>query len=324
MAGGEGDRLGGVAVGEGDVGAGGAGQGGGDAGDDFEGDIGGGKCFGFLAPAAEDEGVAALEADDFAAFLAEADQEGVDILLLHGVVGAGLADQDAVGVAPGHVEDLGRDEAIVHDDVGLAEQALSAKGEEVGGARAGADEIDDTGRVGARVDLPEEFGSGGLILAGQHEVGNTATQSALKDPAAERDVRQAGADGLFPALGESGEAAVSRGDQGLDARAEQAGENGRSAAGADGHENGGAVDDAGGDVGAQGRAVDDVDGDAASLGRGGEGGEVRVRRVGADGDGDAVEIGGRKAGRGADDSAPERCRASALRVAASPEPTTRA
>ena len=54
-------------MGDGDPGVGGCGDPGGDAGDDLELDPRRPQGLGFLAAAAEDEGVAALEADDAAA-----------------------------------------------------------------------------------------------------------------------------------------------------------------------------------------------------------------------------------------------------------------
>ena len=64
VAGDDGEGRGEAAVGDRHAGVGGRGDGGSDAGDDLEGDAGGCERERFLAAAAEDEGVAALEAHD--------------------------------------------------------------------------------------------------------------------------------------------------------------------------------------------------------------------------------------------------------------------
>ena len=79
VAGDEGEAGVEVAVGDGDAGVRRGGDGGGDAGDDLEGDAGGRQVLAFLAAAAEDEGVAALEADDALALAGLLDEQGVDL-----------------------------------------------------------------------------------------------------------------------------------------------------------------------------------------------------------------------------------------------------
>jgi hypothetical protein len=75
-------------VGDGDAGVGRAGEDGTDAGDDLEVEFFAGKGLGFLAAAAEDEGVAALEADDALAGAGFLDEEGGDFVLGEGVAPA--------------------------------------------------------------------------------------------------------------------------------------------------------------------------------------------------------------------------------------------
>ena len=62
--------------------------------------------FEFLAAAPEDERVAALEADDAPADPRVLEQQFVDAVLRHRVTAGHLADADAVGIAPGEVQDL--------------------------------------------------------------------------------------------------------------------------------------------------------------------------------------------------------------------------
>ncbi|MCX6624983.1 MAG: hypothetical protein NTY38_28770, partial [Acidobacteria bacterium] len=63
----------------------------------FEGDAGGRERFHLLAAAAEDEGIAALEADDGLPLARLFDQHGGDLLLRKCVRGALLAHVDALG-----------------------------------------------------------------------------------------------------------------------------------------------------------------------------------------------------------------------------------
>ena len=164
MGGDEGDRVGVVPMGERDTGAGGTGQGGGDAGDDFAGNAGGGECFHLFAAAAEDEGIAAFQANDTPALASQANEEGVDVALRHGVVALGLANIDAGGVAPGEVQDFGGAETVVHDDIRFAEEAQAAQADEIGGPGTGADEMDGPAGLSgalkaARVGLPRRRSS---------------------------------------------------------------------------------------------------------------------------------------------------------------------
>jgi len=96
---------------------GGGGLSGGDAGDDFDRDA----CFlggeEFFAGAAENERVAAFEAQDVFAGAGVCDHEGVDVVLAAGGAIAHFADGDFFGFRAGQREDFGGDEGIVEDDV---------------------------------------------------------------------------------------------------------------------------------------------------------------------------------------------------------------
>ena len=96
----------------------------------------------FLAAASEDEGVAALEPQHALAFTGQANEKFVDFLLAHGVIVALLADEDALRIAPGHVDDGLRHQVVVHHHIGLLHQAQGAESQQVGVAGAGADEVD--------------------------------------------------------------------------------------------------------------------------------------------------------------------------------------
>ena len=58
------------------------------------------------------------------------------------MVVAFLADIDALGVAPAHVENRRRHQAVVDDDVGLLHQSQGPEGQQIGVAWTRADQID--------------------------------------------------------------------------------------------------------------------------------------------------------------------------------------
>ena len=95
MARDEGQRRAEAAMGDGDAGIGGRGDGGGHAGHDLEGHTRRDQRFGLLAAAAENEGIAALQADHDLPREAALDQQGVDLGL--GDAGGPLPHQDVLG-----------------------------------------------------------------------------------------------------------------------------------------------------------------------------------------------------------------------------------
>ena len=94
VAGDEGEAGIEIAVGDGDSGVGRRGDGGGDAGDDFKGNMRRRQGETFFSAAAEDEWIAALQADNAFAELGLLDEQGVDFVLGHGVVGGAFTDVD--------------------------------------------------------------------------------------------------------------------------------------------------------------------------------------------------------------------------------------
>ena len=73
----------------------------GDAGDDFKGDTGLAQVQGFFAAAAEDEGIAAFEADDDMALAGAIDEERMDRVLRGAFAATAFADRDLLACA-GH------------------------------------------------------------------------------------------------------------------------------------------------------------------------------------------------------------------------------
>ena len=95
---------------------------------------------GFLAAAAQDVGVAALEPDHAVALQGFVHEDPVDLRLRHRVVAGGFADLDDADVRGQFVEQFARAEAVRDHDVGLAQQPAAADGDEAGVAGPAADQ----------------------------------------------------------------------------------------------------------------------------------------------------------------------------------------
>ena len=137
-------RVGEAAVRDGDTGAFRRGDGRSDAGHDFVGDAVRQQRFDFLAAAAEQKRVAALEAHDVASVQRFAHDQGFDLALRHGVTAAFLAHVDAARGAGHQRQHAVADEAVEDHDFGAFQNFASAAGEQTGIARTGADEPDLT------------------------------------------------------------------------------------------------------------------------------------------------------------------------------------
>ena len=95
----------------------------------------------FFVGAAEQHRVAAFQAHDQRVLLRAVDQLLVDQRLRGRALAGALADRDQLGLRAQR-QHLGRDQRVVQHDVGLRQQARAAHGDQVGGAGAGADQID--------------------------------------------------------------------------------------------------------------------------------------------------------------------------------------
>ena len=120
-----------------DPGVGGGGDGGGDAGDLLEGDAVGGERLQLLAAPAEDEGVAPLEAHYVAPRQGLLQENAVDLLLGHLVVGGLLAHVDSPGLRRDHGENGRAHQPVVDHHLRLTEgrKALQGQKARVPGAR---------------------------------------------------------------------------------------------------------------------------------------------------------------------------------------------
>ena len=97
-----------------------------------------GECF--LAAAAENVRIAALEPHDTATSLRVLDEQLVDLVLRHRVVAGCLANVDDLDVRVELVEQATRAESVGDDDVGLGEQLPSARGDQCRRAWTTSDE----------------------------------------------------------------------------------------------------------------------------------------------------------------------------------------
>ena len=98
-----------------------------------------------------------------------------DLALWHGVILRQLADVDALGIAAHQVQDALADEPVVEHDIGALHEPERLKGQKVGIARAGADEIHFPllamlGASGGGLKLSVEFHNRFGFVAGEHQI----------------------------------------------------------------------------------------------------------------------------------------------------------
>ncbi len=140
MTGQQGEGRVAVAVRDRNARVGGGGNGGGDAGHDDVRHAGGPQGFAFLAAAAEDERIAALEPNDTPAGLGFFNEQRLDLGLRHRVVLGPLARVDPPAVVAAVAEQHRIRQCVVDDRVARGEQFPAADGEETRVAGAGTDE----------------------------------------------------------------------------------------------------------------------------------------------------------------------------------------
>jgi len=262
-----------IAMGQRNAGVGGASGRCGDARANLERNAVLGELFDLFAAATEDERVAALEPHHALALARQPHQQVADLLLRQRVVGAPLADIDALGLAPREVDDAGVDQPVVEHDVGLLHQPERAEGQQVGVARSGADEIDLAERrrsavFGGALERRGERLLGRRLIARQHQLGNRPVERAFPETPP-RDRRfELVVDLGAGAAGEGGEAAVGGGDQCFEPRAQQAAEQRRRATGRNRDDQRRAVEDRRRDEVAEVGAVGDADRNAGAGERG--------------------------------------------------------
>ena len=164
----------------------------GDAGHDFERDALRPQELYFLAAAAEDERIAALQAHDPPAGLSLFEHDFVDATLPDRMPARLLADADAIGVATRESEHFGRDEAVVQDYVRLLQCAQCVEGQQAGIARPGANQHHGAALRRVRVGQGAlEFALGGLDRTRPHESGHRPAYDVLVESPPGRNVRHA-------------------------------------------------------------------------------------------------------------------------------------
>ena len=129
-------------VGDGDARLAGDGDGGGDAGHYLKGDARPLEGLDLLAPPAEDEGVATLQADHRVPRLGQGDERLGDVLLGGGVAAQPLAHVELLGLGRDGVQQLRGDEVVVDHRVTGLEQPVPPEGDPLGGAAPSPHQID--------------------------------------------------------------------------------------------------------------------------------------------------------------------------------------
>ena len=195
----------------------GGGTGSGNTGDHLEGNMVPGQQLDFLAAPTEDKRIAALEAHYPLALLGHFQQQCVDLLLWQAVVGAGLAHVDALGIAPGQLDDGRRHQAIIEHHIRALQQAQGLERQQVGITGTGAQQVDLPPVQGAAVSqlaLQQLFGL--LLPARQHQFRHGAVHGLLPEQAARCFTGDRAPDNRAHTAGEQGQAAIGRGQHGLE------------------------------------------------------------------------------------------------------------
>ena len=214
----------------------------------------------FIKPS-EHGRVAALETHDAPSLARVLHHQRVDIGLLPRGAEACLARLDEQRLAARQLEDAGRDEPVVDDDVGLVQQALRLARQQLGITGTGADQGHAAGLAPLVCDLLQKAldapRHGMVASARQRRLAFAAEIARPERAPLERRAEPCGAS----AIGTRDARQRARGGRqhGLDTRLDRARENGRRAFRADGDDHRIAVDQGGRDELRVRRVVHDVD-----------------------------------------------------------------
>ena len=248
-------------MGQGDPCIGRAPRGRGDAGHHLERNAEGREGLDLLPAAAEDERIAALEPQHPLAGEREPGEEIVDLVLRDRVVTGLLPGVDSLGVAPRQIEHRVRHQAVVDDDVRLLHEPQGPEREQVRVAGSSPDQVHLAGRARALVlgERRRDRVACLVLASGEHLLSDGAVHHAFEEPAAPRGVGDP-SQHVGPDLAEEpGEPSELGRDDGLQARAQDAGEDGRGTAGRDRRDQGRAIEDRGEDERAQRPPIHRVD-----------------------------------------------------------------
>ena len=201
------------------------------------------------------------------------DKLRVDAVLPDTGLAAPLADEYPLGIAPSAVENLGRDQLVVEHDVGALQRLQRAQRQQVGIARAGADEEHRAGlllRIARGLDGAHERPFRLVPTPGERGNADRTIDHALPE-SPQRTRRMARAREMFAvATHQSRKIADARRQQRFDALAQAAREHRRGPAGADRDYDIAAIDHGRNEKGRQVGPVDHVDHDVAGAGARGD------------------------------------------------------
>ena len=256
------------------------------------GDAGGAQGGDLLAGAAEDQRIARLQPDDTAAVRGLAHQDRIDLGLRNRVTTLALADRNAFRIAPAHGDDGIRHQRVVHDDVGLLQQALRAQRQKVLGSGTGADQPDEAGFLVAGVEQALRLAARRIRAPGLQMGSDRAGEEAGPEAAALDAAGNDAHDRVAEALGKAGEITGLARQHRLDARADVTGEHRADAGGGDGDGDRRAVDQSADIEVADLRPVDGIGRNAERPRSDDDGGVLRLLAAGGKDEGRAVEMGG--------------------------------
>lgn len=141
MTGDKGHSLRAAAMGQGRAGTGRGGQGRGDARYDMALDASLAAGRKLLAATAKQERITALQAHDGQAFQRQGDQQLIDVILRQGVARLALGHVDAAGAGRREIQDFGRDQPVMHDNVGGLQNLEGLDGQQIRIARPRAHQM---------------------------------------------------------------------------------------------------------------------------------------------------------------------------------------
>ena len=182
------------------------------------------------------------------------------------MLGAALADVDALGIAAAQLDDGRGHQSVVEHHVGLLHQAQGAEGQQVGVTRAGADQVhlaQRTRRGAGDLGLEQAFAL--TQLAGEHALGDLPLEHVFPEHPALLHVGEQLLDPLAEFLRQAGQLAIGGRDPGLDLGADQPRQYRRITAAGDGDDQRRAVDDGREDHAAQCWRIHHVDRNAQRL-----------------------------------------------------------
>ncbi|MNF45580.1 hypothetical protein D3C84_267210 [compost metagenome] len=196
----------------------------GDARHHLEGNAFGSQFLDLFPAPTEDERIPPFQAQHALALLRQVHQLAIDLLLRQGMLATALANIDALGIAPAHIDDRRRNQSIVEHHIGLLHQAQGTEGQQVGIAGAGADQVHLAQlALGAAGQLVSQQALGLRLAACQHLLGDRPLEYLLPEHPALLHIGEALFHRTAELLRQPGKTAIGGGDQRLQASTHQPG-----------------------------------------------------------------------------------------------------